>query len=93
MRSRSIRLALLTAVTLVAPVLTFAGGQPAKYYMPPKGEIQKPANRAWDRRALGVKFVVEHAKKGTGSADRAEVAAPAPARTARPNWGDAAFRK
>ena len=97
MKSSSTKIALLAAVVLASPVISFAGGQPAKYYYtPPKGEVQKPAGRAWDRRALGVKFTVERPKKGwTGSADRAAVAAPAPApaRIPRPHWGDAAFRK
>lgn len=94
MKPQSIKMALLAAVILASPVVSFAGGQPAKYYTPPKGEVQKPAGRAWDRRALGVKFTVEHPKKErTGSADRSAVAAPAPARAPRPNWGDSAFRK
>ena len=94
MKPQSIKLAVLAAVILTSPVVSFAGGQ-AKYYTPPKGEVQQPAGRAWDRRALGVKFTVDRPKREqTGSADRSAVApAPAPARTPRPNWGDAAFRK
>jgi len=85
MKSPSMKIALLAAVILTSPIASFAGGQPAKYYTPPKGEVQRPAGRAWDRRALGVKFVVDHPKTArTNSADRAAVSAFTPAPTPRP---------
>ena len=95
MKSLSTTMALLAAVILTSPVVSFARGESGKYYTPPKGEVQKPAGRAWDRRALGVKFTADRPKKEQmGSADRSAVApAPAPARIPRPHWGDAAFRK
>lgn len=94
MKPQSIKMAVLAAVILTSPLVSFARGESGKYYTPPKGEVQKPAGRAWDRRALGVKFTVDRPKKEqTGSADRSVAPAPAPVRTPRPNWGDAAFRK
>jgi hypothetical protein len=94
MKSRSTRIALLSALIFTSPAVTFAGGQPAKYYYTPrKGEAQTAAGRAWDRRALGMKFVVErrsNAKRAEqGSADRMK----SKSITRRPNWGDAAFRR
>jgi hypothetical protein len=88
--------AVAAAVSLTSPIVTFAGGQPARYYYTRrKGEVQKPAGRGWDRRALGVKFNVEPRPRGknarTGSADRVgNIGAPT---HVRPNWGDSAFRK
>ena len=92
MKTQSRKMAVLAAVILTSPIISFAGGQPARYYYTgPKGEVQRSAGRSWDRRALGVKFTVERPKKEqTGSADRSTVA---PARTPRSNWGDSAFRK
>ena len=94
MKLRSTGIAPLSALILASPAVTFAGGQPTKYYYTPrKGEVQTAAGRAWDRRALGMKFVVErrsNAKRAEqGSADRMESKSV----TRRPNWGDAAFRK
>ena len=40
MKSRSIRVALLSAVVLASPLLTFAGGQPAKMRWVSKEEAQ-----------------------------------------------------
>jgi hypothetical protein len=92
MKLRSTGIAPLSALILASPAVTFAGGQPTKYYYTPrKGEVQTAAGRAWDRRALGVKFVVGRRSRAKrpeqGSADRIE-----PKNVARPNWGDAAFR-
>jgi hypothetical protein len=93
MKSRSTRIALLSALILTSPAVTFAGGQPAKYYYTPrKGEVQTAAGRAWDRRVLGTKLVVErrsHAKR----AEQVPTAALNPRESPSQTGGDAAFRK
>jgi hypothetical protein len=96
MKSRSMRVALLSAFVLTSPLLTFAGGQPAKVRMPSK-ETQNPA---------GVTQAVPQGK-GTGisrnqgvraNAWRLETAEDGPALkdesgAVRTNWSDPAFVK
>jgi hypothetical protein len=96
MKSPFMKSVVAGAVILTSPIVTFAGGQPARYYYTPrKGEVQKPAGRSWDRRALGVKFNVEPRRRGKnarmGSADR--VVDIGGLGHFRANWGDSAFRK
>lgn len=92
MRSRSIKVALASAFMLTSPLLTFAGGQPAKVRMLSKSEMQ-------DR--TGITQAVQQGK-GTGmtrnqviraNAYRSQTAEESPARRDGPNWGDTAFRK
>ena len=44
MKSRSVRLALMLAVVMTSPILTFAGGQPAKVRRSGRNETQNRAN-------------------------------------------------
>jgi hypothetical protein len=95
MKSRFITLALLSA--FVSPMLSFAGGQPAKVRMSNKSEAQ-------DR--TGISRTLQQGK-GTGTvreqgaqvnASRSQTAAEGrvakdPSRAGYPNWGDTALRK
>jgi hypothetical protein len=82
MKSRSIRVALLSAFVLTSPVLTFAAGQP-KLRVPSKSETQDLSGAT---RAL-------QQGKGAGMS-RIQVATPGPnADRLRANWGDSALRK
>jgi hypothetical protein len=96
MKSKSIRLALVSAFVLASPLVTFAGGQPAKVRTLSKAEVQ-------DR--TGISRAIQQGK-GAGvsrnevvlrvNAERVQTAGesatlkPAPARA---NWGDSAFNK
>jgi hypothetical protein len=95
--SRSIRVALLSAVVLASPMLSFAGGQPPVSRTPSKSEAQ-------DR--TGISRAVQQGK-GTGmtrvqgvqaNASRSQTAsetqvAKDQSRAGSPNWSDPAYRK
>jgi hypothetical protein len=98
MKSRSIKVALLSAFALMSPLLTFAGDQPGQMHRYSKSEIE---NRD------GVTQAVQRGK-GAGvsrnqlvlrtNAYRSETAEESPALrndsdVVGPSWGDSAFRK
>jgi hypothetical protein len=97
MKSRSIKLAFLSAFVLTSPLLTFAGGQSAKVYTPAKDEA---------RSSEGIARAVQQGK-GSGmtrsqvvvraNAWRVETTdSPAPVQrpgTTGPNYNDTAFKK
>jgi hypothetical protein len=98
MKSLSVRAALMSAVALALPLLTFAGGQPAKVRMPGKDEAR-------DR--SGVARALQQGKGGglslsqtviRANAYRVQTEAASPATKdqpggAGPNLSDSAFRK
>ena len=97
MKSRSIRVALLSTFLLTNPLLTFAGGQPAKVRMPSTREMQnldgvtqslQQGKGAGTSRNQGVRANAWRLQtEEESSVLRAESGA------GRPNWGDPAFRK
>ena len=94
MNTRSIRMTLLTAVVLTTPVLTFAGGQPAKGLVAYKQVTQ-------DR--TGIARAVQQGKGSGNSQSQAVIRANAyraetvadrqPVRTQPATQADTAFRK
>ena len=97
MKSRSIRVALLSAFVLTSPVLTFAGGQPAKVRMFSAPETQNPADVS---RTLqqGKSRGITRNQEVRANAWRLQTAEDGPALRAEsdathPNWSDTAFRK
>ena len=85
MKSRFIRMTVVSAGLLAIPALTFAGGQPAKVRMPGKAEGQ-------DR--TGITRAVQQGK-GTGVSRMQTVSGSkgAESRTVSPKWSDTAFTK
>jgi hypothetical protein len=95
MKSLSTRIVLLSAFAIASPLITLAGGQPAKVHMPTQGEIRDRAD---------IKLAVQ-AGKGTGvsrnqmvraNAWRTQTLAERAADKSvpvHPNWSDSAFRK
>ena len=98
MKSRSIKMVLLSAFALMSPLLTFAGDQPGQMHRYSKSEIE---NRD------GVTRAVQQGKGAgvsrnqlvlRGNAYRSETSEENPALlndsdVVGPNWGDSAFRK
>jgi hypothetical protein len=98
MKSPSIRLTLLTAVVLTSPVLTFAGGQPAKVRTLTKAEMQDRTGitRAVQQgkgagMSLSQTVIRANAYREQTPAESASMKADPPA--AHSNLGDSAFRK
>jgi hypothetical protein len=93
MKSRSIKLALLSAFALMSPLLTFAGDHP--------GQMHRYSNNEIENRD-GVTRDVQQGKRAgvsrnqlvlRGNANRSETPEGNSADVAGPNWGDSAFRK
>jgi hypothetical protein len=98
MKSRSIRVALLSTFALTSSLFALAGGQPAKVRMSTKDEAPNPAE---------VTRAVQQQGKGTGVLRNQAVvranawrlqteespAAREESRARHPNWGDSAFCK
>jgi hypothetical protein len=97
MKSRSIRVALLSAFVLVSPLPTFAGGQHL-VRMPRKGEIQDradmtPAVQQGKGGGMSRSQVVLRANAYRLQTEEDRPALRNQSSTAGPNRGDTAFRK
>ncbi len=98
MKSRSIRVALLSAFVLASALLTFAGSQPPIYRTPSKSEMQSQTGlaRAVQQGKGGGSFHHQVMRRVNASrlktAPDGAVPNATPA-TVHPNSGDAAFRK
>jgi hypothetical protein len=85
MTSRCIKVALLSAFVLTNPLLTFARGDSARIHVYSKSDMQNHTG-ATPAVNLG---------KGSGNFRYQKLVSASKARSssARPNWGDCAFRK
>ena len=84
MKSPSVTLALSAVFALTSPFIAFAGGQPAKVFMPSKADMQ---DRAGVTRAV-------HQGKGSGmTRHQASVPAGAPQTQTAVHLSDTAFTK
>jgi len=92
MKPRSVKIALLAALALTNPLLTFAGEQPAKERNTTSTEDLSGTSRAVPQ---GKGTGVTRPQEVPADAYRAEKAEDATAKTpaVRPNPGDSAFRK
>jgi len=98
MKSKSVKMMLLTASILVSPALSFAGGQPNRIYTPSKNEAQDHTVFARNVNQGKGAGMTRSDVVLRGNAYRSETAEDSQALRVKsgasgPNWNDTAFHK
>jgi hypothetical protein len=95
MKPLSIRIALLAAFAVTSPLLTFAGGQPARVHMLTQSEMQDRtgiAHVAPQGKGTGVSRNHEVLRANAWRSEQSSALSERPV-PSHPNWSDTAFSK